>query len=141
MYLKPGTFPGRSVGVCSNYVCASLSLGFRLSRRLSALPVAPLLGLPSWRVELGSLSFLDAPSDSVIAVGLSAGWGPRCPSGCGSGSALYSRGHLGSVAGQLAGEAGVWGGEAGGDWRGWWGVFVCASELLVGHWGDSYSVC
>ena len=38
-----------------------ICLEFKPSRRLSALPVAPLLGLPSWLVRLRSLSFFRCP--------------------------------------------------------------------------------
>ena len=43
---------------------------------------------------------------SGAATGLSAGWAPRCPGSCGSGSVLYSRGHLGLTVGRLVGRQG-----------------------------------
>ena len=88
--------------------------GVQASRRLSALPVAPLLGLPSWRVRLWSPSFLDAPS--VRGCHRALRWlGPSVSVRLWLGQRSHSRGRLGLTVGRLVGEAGVWGDEAGGD--------------------------
>ena len=69
IYSEPGALLCHFAGVCSVWMSMPICLGFRPSRRLSALPVAPLLGLPSWQVRLGPLPFLDAP----VCQGLSSG--------------------------------------------------------------------
>ena len=106
---------------CTRFECARP--GPWPFRRLSALPVAPLLGLPSWWVRPGSPSFFRCPVCQGLPSGspLAGPLGVRLAVVLGQGS--HGRGHLG-LSGPAGGEAGLMGGEAGGDWWVRWAIGV-----------------